>query len=267
MVMFCGCTSTAPPTLPVTTGLVPPGTPSTPAGNPSMATVANITSEDRTSYFSARQIELMRETAQKGSITLDPGLFREMNASVINYPGSLNDVLIPYRHLKIREGYKIEGCGIYYSLGASVYPFIVNNTTALNNPQKINELCTASQLNLSAESDESIMAYISGDDSPESYIEASIFLRELKAIGAWWHGRLGWPMQVVIDSPENPKVLMNSTHAIVVFSTEESYCGYDTITQYTDVFVRKNYQYSSDQIIIQKNRSEDSENGIIFACY
>jgi hypothetical protein len=72
-----------------------------------------------------------------------------------------------------------------------------------------------------------------------------VFLRELYAIGAWWHARIGWPQQTVLESPEMPGVAINSTHATVTIHTEELYCGYRTVTRYTDTYSRMNYEVSA----------------------
>lgn len=206
--------------------------------------------EYNTSYFTVQQIELMRDAAQNGSIPFDIALFGEN--VVISYPGSLDTVLDSFHHLKLRQGYIIEGCWIRDSFGGYVHPFILQSSTVVNYPEKIDEYCSKSQTGVALKTDDTIMVYVSGDDSPESYLEASLFLRELNAVGAWWHGLIGWPIQTVIDTPEKPKVIMNSTHAIVIFSTEESYCGQHTIIQYTDVFVRNNYKFNSQQKIIKR---------------
>lgn len=46
--------------------------------------------------------------------------------------------------------------------------------------------------------DPQIMRYISGDKSPESYLEASLLSREIPEIGAFWHG-LDWSDHEIID--------------------------------------------------------------------
>jgi hypothetical protein len=194
--------------------------------------------DNQTLYFSPKEIQPMRAAVKHD--------FRDNQ--IIRYPVNLNPMLIRYRHLKLREGYTIEGNVGHTGWGGSIiYPFIVKNSLVENNPN--------SQFELPAGSDENIMAYISGDDTLQSYLEASIFSRDVYAIGAHGSGLIGWPQQVVIDNPEKPKVILNSTHAIVVFSTEELYCGKYTITQYTDVFVRKDYQYNSIKKIIRREKN------------
>lgn len=48
-----------------------------------------------------------------------------------------------------------------------------------------------------------MMEAIAGDDSPESYLQASILRRELKEFGSGWHG-IVWGMNTVLDdSPWN----------------------------------------------------------------
>jgi len=72
-----------------------------------------------------------------------------------------------------------------------------------------------------------------------------VFLRELYAIGAWWHARIGWPQQTVLESPEMPGVAINSTHATVTIYAEELYCGSRTVTRYTDTYTRMNYEVAT----------------------
>jgi len=49
-----------------------------------------------------------------------------------------------------------------------------------------------------------MMEVIAGDDSPESYLHASILRRELKEFGGGWHG-IVWGMNTVLDdTPWNP---------------------------------------------------------------
>lgn len=199
--------------------------------------------DNQTLYFSPHEIQPMRAAVKHD--------FRDNQ--IIRYPVNLTPMLIRYPHLKLREGHTILGYVGYEFYGSPINPFIVKNSLVENYPN--------SQFKLPAGSDENIMAYISGDDTLQSYLEASIFSRDVHAIDGSGHGRIGWPQQVVIDNPEKPKVIMNSTHATVVFSTEELYCGEYTITQYTDVFVRKDYQYNSVEKII---RREETMAGI---CY
>ena len=188
-----------------------------------------------TSYFSASEIQKTKVAVKHDFKGFSAGEFK--NNQVIQYPNNISNIFIHYPHLKLREGYSIEGYAVYKGLGASIVPFIVKNYSSVNNSN--------SQFELPAGADDNIMAYISGDDTPRSYLEASLFLRDLQGIGAFWHALIGWPQQVLIENPEKPKVILNSTHAIVIFSTEEWYCGSYTITQYSDVFVRKDYQFNS----------------------
>lgn len=48
-----------------------------------------------------------------------------------------------------------------------------------------------------------VMDGIEGDGSLRSYVQASILRRELRELGAWWHG-LEWSTHTLLDNGERP---------------------------------------------------------------
>ena len=189
-------------------------------------------------YFPAGRIGDLRNATQNANVGFDSDYGG--SSSDIKYLNNLTAALEPYDHIRLREGYKIEGYWVSSYSQASIIPFVVEeNVTGL-------PMANRTQL-LPEEADENISRYLEGDDSPESYLEASVFLRELYAIGAWWHARIGWPQQTALDSPEMPSVAINSTHATVTIYAEELYCGYRTVTRYTDTYSRMNYEVSTTE--------------------
>lgn len=50
-----------------------------------------------------------------------------------------------------------------------------------------------------AYADQNVMAHITGDDSPYSYLQASLLSRQLAEVGAAWHG-ISWGVTDIIDS-------------------------------------------------------------------
>ena len=189
-------------------------------------------------YFPAGWVSGLRNATQNADIGFDSGYAGSSGET--KYLNNLTAALDPYDHIRLREGYKLEGYRVSDYLQAYIVPFVVEeNVTALPMTNRTRLLPEGADKNISR--------YIEGDDSPESYLEASVFLRELYAIGAWWHARIGWPQQTVLESPEMPGVAINSTHATVTIHTEELYCGYRTVTRYTDTYSRMNYEVSTTE--------------------
>ncbi|MCE5338850.1 MAG: hypothetical protein LLF90_09220 [Methanomicrobiaceae archaeon] len=226
------------------TGMIEPQAEQSAAGSgtvtlPDAGPTANSYSNGTTVvYFPAGRIGDLRNATQNANVGFDSDYGG--SSTEIKYLNNLTAALDPYDHIGLREGYKIEGYWVSDYLQASIIPFVVEeNVTAL-------PMANRTQL-LPEEADENISRYLEGDDSPESYLEASVFLRELYAIGAWWHARIGWPQQTVLESPEMPSVAINSTHATVTIYTEELYCGYRTVARYTDTYSRMNYEVSTTE--------------------
>lgn len=186
-------------------------------------------------YFPAGRIRDLQNATRNVSVGF--GSPDTVHGNEIQFSENLTAVLDPYEHIRLREGYKIEGYLVSDYLDTYIIPFVVEeNVTVPSWP-----MANRTQL-LPEGADENISRYLEGDDSPESYLEASVFLRELYAIGAWGHAKIGWPQQTVLESPEMPSVAINSTHATVTIYTEELYCGSRTVTRYTDTYSRMNYE-------------------------
>ncbi|MDV2481899.1 hypothetical protein F8E02_07725 [Methanoculleus sp. Wushi-C6] len=211
-------------------------------------------------FFSAGEVEDLRD-ATRNTITPFAIEYFE-NTSVIVCPNNLSDALALYTRIRLKDGYRIEGHWVYDTMGAYTVPFVVEHNMTVSSPAITDAPAFPDDIRLPEGADTNISRYLEGDDSPESYLQASVFLRELYAINAWWHAWLGWPQQTVLESPERPKVVINSTHAVVTIYTEELYCGYRTVTRYTDTYSRGSYEVADD-----RDRISEEENASMPICY
>jgi hypothetical protein len=212
-----------------------------------------------TMNYDAKTIENLRNSTQMAenssfSMGRDPVSRYEINYSV---------ALEPYSHIELQDGYRL--CGVYVvdGLGSYSIPFAlpINETFTLEFQDEIppgEEIPPPSPRQgtgryiplidtddngpayavLPAGADREFMNYFSGDDTPESYMEASVLVRELPALDAGWHARIGWPISKVITYNQTPLVTMNSTHAEVRLMAEMGYCGSTTIREHTDIYPR-----------------------------
>ena len=119
--------------------------------------------------------------------------------------------------------------------------------------------------------DDAMLAIV-GDDTPWSYLSASLLGRQFKAFGAMWHGEswgtheilgenpvtsgsgrkrtvpIGKPVDWRWREPEprdwNPSVAVGADGVVVVFYTYSA-LGQQTITRHTDTFKAGSYVYST----------------------
>jgi hypothetical protein len=174
----------------------------------------------------------------------------------------------PYRHIHLKKGYRLDGFFLDDGMGSFTVPFILPENEPYSitytnetpdgradppfvrffNAGKSGRILKLSYpdtegrdvIALPEHADRAIMSYFTGDDTPESYLEASVFQRELDALDAGWHAAIGWPIQKVISYQDTPSVTMNKTHAVVRITTTEEYCMGFTIFLYEDTYTRGN---------------------------
>jgi hypothetical protein len=230
--------------------------------------------------FTSNFIEDLRNETNKAKGTEPYGDDVRVSLSNIDFQRSL----LPYQHIHLKDGYRLDGFFLAQGMGSFSVPFavprdepfILNYTNetpdgyvyppfiqyyAGNNTGRILQIIDSDEegqnvIALPEHADRQIMKYITGDDSPQSYLEASIFQREIEAIDAGWHARIGWPIEDVIPYEDTPSVTLNETHAIVRITTNQEYCGTRTIYQYMDVYTRPNLIPVSDLSVISTKEGE-----------
>lgn len=118
-----------------------------------------------------------------------------------------------------------------------------------------------------------VMMAIEGDTSDLSYLEASIFAREISEFGAVWHG-CSWSTHSILDEKKilnnssfknidewtwlndkpsnwNPSVCDNQDKKTITFYTF-SRLGVQSIYRHTDTFIENKYVFKSNEEILAK---------------
>ena len=222
----------------------------------------------------------------EGNCSDDDSSLMEENCSEpyegwIVYPCEINVILKAFPHLYLEPGKKISG--IYYRefAGGNIKPFVIDEETPVFLPDNLTEVSFFEDIHMG---DPDCMAYISGDKSPESYLEASILSREIPEIGAAWHG-LNWTDHTILDDTMlnrtcqednsgletipsradlqgslwdwnepwpvsfNPAVSVSPDGITVEFYTYNP-MEFERITRFTDYYTPDSYKYISNETIL-----------------
>ena len=145
-----------------------------------------------TTTFTAHRVrQLRRKAARAAQVSEDRGSYK-WSVSPIN----VMEVLAVFTSLRIRNGYTLNmyqyrsgggGNGFVYAVPAEgEFPEPTRLDYRLSNPPKPPNCL------------DHYMEAIEGDGTPLSYLQASILKRELKELGAEWHG-CHWVEQYVLD--------------------------------------------------------------------
>jgi len=147
--------------------------------------------------FSARKLQRIRDKARK----LSP---LDVKKGWQKSPISPMEIVKLFSKLRVKEGFELVACER------------LDDTLGTPKPR-----CTISPYSV-----------VEMDGSPESYIQKSIFVREIEEFGAFWHG-LSWSLHDIIDSkPEDvewhedvddfsPKVVMGEKVKVEFFTLSE----------------------------------------------
>jgi len=236
---------------------------------------------EQTYQFETNLIENLRNQTGQAHGPKPYDLSIQVSPSTINF----NKALQPYQHIHLKDGYRLDGFFLVKGVGSFSVPLVLPKDEPLIltytnetpdgyiNPPFIQYYAGISKtgrnlqiydsegeensvIALPLHADRQIMNYFEGDDSPESYLEASVFQREIDAIDAGWHAGIGWPMEDVISYNYTPSVTLNRTHATVRITTTLTYCGSITTHQYEDTYTRPNMSCVSDIISISYEDDE-----------
>ena len=145
-----------------------------------------------TTTFTAHRIRQLRRKVEQAAKVPEHYSHSDWSVSPIN----VMDVLAVFTSLRIRSGYTLkmyqyrsggDGNGFVYAIPIEAeFPEPMSGNYRLTDPpQPPNCL-------------DHYMEAIEGDDSPLSYLHASILKRELSELGAYWHG-CSWVEQYVMD--------------------------------------------------------------------
>ena len=213
----------------------------------------------------------------------DPAFNRPIEP-ISPYGMNYSRALEPYHHLRLRDNYRLFGVYAVDGLGSYSIPFVlpVNESFSLKYlneipagediPPQSPRASTSRYLSvpvsaknepafvaLPEHADQKFLKYFIGDDSPESYLEASVLCRELPALDADWHAQIGWPIEEIIDYNQTPSVTLNETHALVRITAELGYCGSTKIQQYVDLYTRPSVNPISDKVLISSYKGGKTE--------
>ena len=182
-------------------------------------------------------------------------------------PYDANGLLPVYLHLRMRAGYRL---GAYQFGGrgdAFCVPFVIPEHQDIPDLTDFN--FTDMRLHDLPGLVFDFMQYIEGDDSPESYFEASIFNRELHELGAMWHA-CNWSTHTLLTSarmipPDHdrrwkkeqpgewrPCVKIAPKHHTVTFYTHTGLHP-ERIELHTDVYTQGYTFTTKDDIIAEGN--------------
>lgn len=140
--------------------------------------------------FSARKLQRIREKARKFSpLNVREGWQKS--------PISPMEIVKLFSKLRVKEGFElvayifrsdIGGNGVVWAVPEGCFPDVdecerLDDTLGTPKPH-----CAISPFSV-----------VEMDGSPESYLQKSIFVRELLEFGAYWHG-LSWTLHEIIDS-------------------------------------------------------------------
>ena len=103
-----------------------------------------------------------------------------------------------WKHIRLKEGFKLEAYQYYVPMGGNGFVFAIPEQEALPEPTEgmrldftergqqptLNHL----ELGMPGWMRTDVDAFLEGDGSPSSYFEASMLSRELRELGAMWHG-------------------------------------------------------------------------------
>ena len=119
-----------------------------------------------------------------------------------------------YFSLSIKEDYKICIFKWYDSIGGNGIPYCLpkksSETDVLSKWILKNKGKPESQYQKPDNALDNLMEAINGDETPLSYLSASIFYREVNELGAFWHG-ISWGSHHYIDQENDIKHLNDLT--------------------------------------------------------
>ena len=118
-------------------------------------------------------------------------------------------LLAACKHVRLKDGFTLEAYQYYESTGGNGFVFAIPANETLPEPPKglqldfserghqptLNHLELGMPKWMRTDAD----AFLEGDGSPISYFEASILSRELRELGAMWHG-CGWSTHLLLTS-------------------------------------------------------------------
>lgn len=226
-----------------------------PPGDPDLTSPTSLTS------FQAGELTGWRRAVPRENITprdLHPG-FRTSRTDPTLLVGAFPNLQV--RNDRVFRAYVVNVTNV--TPGGYGIVFATDRAMSLKAP-------SGSPPTLPEGADRSVMNDIRGDDSPASYIQASLLRRELDEFGRYWHN-LDWSLEVITGrdplaekSPEEaalwkwereppqdwtPRVEMNATHARVTFYTQSEF-GSQPIRLHKDVYQRGNYSGTPGSVVL-----------------
>lgn len=128
-------------------------------------------------------------------------------------PYDLHRLLAVFPHLRMRPGYKLAGYQFRASLGANGFPLVIPQDQELPEPPEglVMQWTEGGQATLHVPEGalpdwarQDVETFLEGDGTPISYYEASLFAREVRELGAWWHGILWSTHEVLLSAAQLP---------------------------------------------------------------
>ena len=151
------------------------------------------------------------KTRQLGAVDIGSDIYYEEGRGVhwICYPDS---IIKACQNLSIRDGWHLEAYQFYEGGNANAKVYALPDGSHLLPPEEAFAEETGEERDGKPRgfwpwppapdyADGNVMEYFTGDDTPRSYLEASLLSRELKELGAAWHG-VSWGVTRIINSTE-----------------------------------------------------------------
>jgi len=173
--------------------------------------------------FSARKLQRLREKARKLSPLNVKGGWQKS-------PVSPMEIVKLFSKLRVKEGFELVayvfrcdmgGNGVVWAVPEGCFPDV-------DGCEKLGDALGAPKPRCAI----SPFSVVEIDYSPESYIQKSIFVREILEFGAYWHG-LSWSLHDIIDTKLHdlewhedvedlsPKVIMGEKVKVEFFTLSE----------------------------------------------
>lgn len=213
------------------------------------------------------------KTTEPGAMDIGSEIFYEGDRAAhwICYPDSIINAC---RNLSLADGWHLEAYQFYEGGNANAKVYALPEGSHLLPPEEAFATETGDDSLREkpgfwpwppaiASADEDVMSHIMGDDTPLSYLEASLLSRERNEVGAAWHG-ISWGVTSIIDSTDGfsdmnwnepvppkikPVVCCSDRTCTVTFYTHTS-LHEETITRNEDTYTRGSYNATTKSTVI-----------------
>ena len=112
------------------------------------------------------------------------------------------DIVSLFSRLAVRGGIQLVTLAARAGIGGNGWTYALPHDTQVPTPTHLDAAATFPPIPPKGALPD-VMDGTEGDGSLRSYVQASILRRELRELGAWWHG-LEWSTHTLLDNGERP---------------------------------------------------------------